>query len=238
MTLGPHFQHRRMVLAGHLAAGPGPQRRDRRGQGIVRVVLIGIASLQQPHPGRQLRLHVQDPLTGGDELLGQQVAQPGSAFDRPGPLWPRRRPLRELPGLRSRGADPDLAQRLFCRADHHRCVRALVRVHADHHCHHQYPPVRHHQERRTWRACLITDLLSLAPLLSHATARPGRLAPRYKARPGQYRHGRQAVREPARQTSRTLRHNPKRPQEQLGGYLRGHTKSRVTLRPDLGRPSS
>ena len=42
------------------------------------------------------------------------------------------------------------------------------------------------REWRTWRACLIPDLLALAPLLSHATARPGRLAPRYKARPGQY----------------------------------------------------
>ena len=43
------------------------------------------------------------------------------------------------------------------------------------------------REWRTWRACLITDLLALAPLSSHATARPDRLAPRSKARPGQYR---------------------------------------------------
>jgi hypothetical protein len=39
------------------------------------------------------------------------------------------------------------------------------------------------REWRTWRACLITDLLALAPLSSHATARTGRLAPRSKARP-------------------------------------------------------
>jgi hypothetical protein len=70
VTLGPHLQHRRVVLGGHLAAGPGPQRRDRHVQGIVRVVLIRVASLQQPHPRRQLRLHIQDPLTGGDKLLG------------------------------------------------------------------------------------------------------------------------------------------------------------------------
>src|SRR5208282_137655 len=36
---------------------------------------------------------------------------------------------------------------------------------------------------RTWRACLIPDLLALAPLSSHATARTDRLAPRSKARP-------------------------------------------------------
>ena len=39
----------------------------------------------------------------------------------------------------------------------------------------------HRTERGPWRACLIT-VLALAPLSSHTTARPGRLAPRYKAR--------------------------------------------------------
>ena len=38
--------------------------------------------LQQPHPGRQLGLHIQHPLTGGDELLGEQVAQAAGALDR------------------------------------------------------------------------------------------------------------------------------------------------------------
>jgi hypothetical protein len=154
VTLSPHLQHCRVVLGGHLAAGPGPQRRDRHGQGIVRVVFIRVASLQQPHPRCQLRLNVQDPLAGGDELLGKQAAQPGSAPGRPGPLRPRRRPLRQLPGLRSRCADPDLARRLFRRADHHGRVRGLMRVHADHHCCHGTLQVVR-REWRTWRACLI-----------------------------------------------------------------------------------
>ena len=94
VPLGPYLQHRRVVLGGYLAAGPGPQRRDRHGQGIVRVVLVRVPGLQQPHPRGQLRLDVQDPLTGGDELLGQQAAQPGSTLDRPGPLRPCRRPFR------------------------------------------------------------------------------------------------------------------------------------------------
>ena len=228
MPLSPHLQYRPVVIGDHLAADPGPQRRDRYRQGIVGVVLVRVPGLQQPHPGRQLGLHIQHPLTGGGELLGEQAPQASGAPGRPGPLRPRRRPPDELPRLASGGSDPELAQRFFCRADHHRRVRALVRVHADHHCRHRYAPSRHHREWRTWRACLITDLLSLAPLLSHATARPGRLAPRYKARPGQCRHGRQAVREPARRTSRTLRHNPKRPQEQLGGSACSprHRKSR------------
>src|SRR5205814_7980785 len=46
-----------------------------------------------------------------------------------------------------------------------------------------HAPSRSSGEGRTWRACLIPDLLALVPLSSHATARPGRLAPRSKARP-------------------------------------------------------
>src|SRR5260370_444873 len=37
--------------------------------------------------------------------------------------------------------------------------------------------------RDPWRACLISDRSAVAPLSSHATARPDRLAHRYKARP-------------------------------------------------------
>jgi hypothetical protein len=48
------------------------------------------------------------------------------------------------------------------------------------------PPSAHSRpfapNRKPRRACLIT-VLALAPLSSHATARPGRLAPRYQARP-------------------------------------------------------
>ena len=37
---------------------------------------------------RQRRGHVDDVLTGLEELLGQQLAQPPSGLDRPGPLVP------------------------------------------------------------------------------------------------------------------------------------------------------
>ncbi len=137
MPLGPDLQHRPVVISGHRAAGPGPQRRDRDGQRVVRVVLVRVAGLQQPDPGRQLRLHVQHPLADGDELLGQQVTEPGSALHGPGPVRPRGRPRDQLLRLAKRCADPDLAQRLLARADHHRGVRPFMRVHADHHCRHQ-----------------------------------------------------------------------------------------------------
>jgi hypothetical protein len=58
---------------------------------------------------------------------------------------------------------------------------------------------------------------SLAPLLSHATARPGRLAPRYRARPGQYkpRSAGGSGASPSDLTNATAQ--PQRPQKQLGG---------------------
>jgi hypothetical protein len=84
-------------------------------------------------------------------------------------------------------------------------VRALVRVHTYHHCCHM--PRSRTSLLRGRDVAGMPNSRSLAPLSSHATARPGRLAPRYRARPGQYNPGRQAVREPARRTSRTLRHN-------------------------------
>jgi hypothetical protein len=74
VPLGPHLQHHRVVIGGHLPDSPGAQRRDRHRQGVVRVVLVRVASLQRPHPGHQLRLHVQHPLARRDQLLGQQPA--------------------------------------------------------------------------------------------------------------------------------------------------------------------
>jgi hypothetical protein len=135
MALGPHLQHDGVAIDGHLLAALGPQRRHRHRPGIVRVGLVRVAGLQQPDPGSQLGLHIQHPLAGGDQLLGQQPAQPAGAFHRPGPLRPGLRPGNQLPGLVRAGPHPQLAQRLLGRADRHRGVRALMRVDPDHHCH-------------------------------------------------------------------------------------------------------
>jgi hypothetical protein len=123
--------------------GPTPKtsvRVVREALTAVRVVLVRIAGLQQPDPGGQLGLGVQDPLPGCDELLGEQMAQAGGAFHRPGPLRPRRRPADQLQSLNSRSADPQPAPRLLRRIDDHRRMRALVRVHPDNHGRHQHAP--------------------------------------------------------------------------------------------------
>src|SRR5262249_3024736 len=63
MPLRPHLQHHGVVLRDHRPRGRGAQRRDRYRERVVRVILAGVPGLQQPHPGGQLRRHIQHPLT-------------------------------------------------------------------------------------------------------------------------------------------------------------------------------
>ena len=140
MPLRPDLQHHGVVVGEHGALTLGAQCRHRDGQGIIGVALAGVLGVQQPHPGGQLGLHIQHPLPGGNQLLGQQAAQPGSALYRPNPVRPGGRPRDQLPGLRRAGTDPHLAQRLLGRGNCDRGVRALMRVDPDHHCHSAHPP--------------------------------------------------------------------------------------------------
>jgi hypothetical protein len=62
------------------------------GRPIITIVLVDVSRRKQPHPGGQLGRHIQHPLTRGGQLLGQQMAHPARAFDRPGALQPGLRP--------------------------------------------------------------------------------------------------------------------------------------------------
>jgi hypothetical protein len=135
-ALGPGLQHRRVVVGPGLADAGRAQRRHRDGPGVVGVVLVHVPGGEQPDPRAQLGLHVEDPLAGGQELLGQQVPQAAGAFHGPGPLRPGRGPCQQPPGLHGTGGHPQLAQRLLGPADRHCRVRGFVRVHPDHNsCH-------------------------------------------------------------------------------------------------------
>jgi len=114
VALGPHLEHRRLVIGLHSARGRRAQRRDR--PGIIGVILIRATGRQQPHPGAELRRHIDHPFARCDQLLGQQVAQTAGALDRPGAFRPGRRPFQQLPRLPRRRRHPQLAQRLPGRA--------------------------------------------------------------------------------------------------------------------------
>ena len=127
VPFGPHLQHGGVVTGDHLPPGRGPQRRHRHRQGIAGVALAGVPGLQQPHPGGQLGLRIEHPLTRGGQLLREEIAEPAGALHRPGPLRPGLRPGDQLPGLGRAGPDPQPAQPLPGRADRHRGARALTR---------------------------------------------------------------------------------------------------------------
>jgi len=139
VPLGPDLQHRRVIIGPGLPDPGRAQRCDGHRPGIVGVVLIRVTSCQQPDPRAQLGRHIQHPLTGRQQLLGQQVAQPAGALNGPGPLRPGRGPGQQPLRLGGAGTDLQLTQRLLRRADRHRRVRGLVRVDPDHHCRHERP---------------------------------------------------------------------------------------------------
>jgi hypothetical protein len=138
----------------------------------LRSLLSVLARGQQRYPGRQLDLHVQDPLARPDQLLGHHVAQPARALHRPHPLPIRRRPNQQPPDLAGAGAHSQLAQFGLGVVDRHRSVRPLMRVNPDHHGHQH--PLGYQPDGQPRQARLISDRSALAPLSSHTTARPSR----------------------------------------------------------------
>ena len=201
VAAGPDPQHGRVVIGGHLMAGGRAQRGHGDRAGVILVVLVRRPARQQPDPGAELGLHVEDLLAGRDELLGQHVAQAARALDRPGPVRPAGGPFQQPDGLPGRGPYRQLAQRHLGRVDRYRRVRRLVRVHSDHHRCHQQPfrwlvQVTGSNKGMTEprRACLISGRQAVGPFSSHATAGPGGWPLVIKPDP---RKGRQSHREPA-----------------------------------------
>jgi hypothetical protein len=69
-------QHRSVIDTDDVPKSGVAQRDDRRCPGVVRVGLVGAAGVEQPDPGRQCRGDIEHGLAGGDQLLGEQRAEP------------------------------------------------------------------------------------------------------------------------------------------------------------------
>ena len=67
----------------------------------------------------------------GDELLGEELAEPVSGLDRPGPVIERRRPRQQPHRLTAIRGELELGERLFVLVDGHRGVGRLVRIDPD-----------------------------------------------------------------------------------------------------------
>jgi hypothetical protein len=135
VALGQQAQDLGMVGGKNLAQPRRSQRGDRDGKRVVRVVLVRPPGAQDTDPRGQGRGYVQDGLAGGDELLGQQVAESAGGLDGPSTRVERLSPCDELVGLSAAGAHLLAGQLLLAAADRNGCVGRLVRVDTDDHCH-------------------------------------------------------------------------------------------------------
>jgi hypothetical protein len=90
---------------------------------------------------RRLGWHIDHYLTGGDELLRQEMPEPGGGFDRPHPAVTIHRlcPVDELCCLVLVCSDRDLTNHDLRTVDSDRCVGRLVRVDTNRRDHHQPP---------------------------------------------------------------------------------------------------
>jgi hypothetical protein len=98
------------------------QRDDRRGTGVVRVGLVGATRVQQPHPRRQCRWHIDDTLARRDELLCQQRTQTPGSFDRPRARLERCRESQQPVALPTIRGHAQLADQVLGVVEHRRGV--------------------------------------------------------------------------------------------------------------------
>lgn len=110
VAAGQQSQHRAVIITTHQAQPAVTQPRDRGRQRVVAVVLGRLGRSEQTHSCRQRGRHIDDVLTRGEQLLGQQLAQPIGGLHRPHALVSQRRCPRQQP-LRLRAIRCDLKTR-------------------------------------------------------------------------------------------------------------------------------
>ena len=175
VALGPHLQHAGVAIGdrppgGPWTAAPPPPPTGRRSG----------RSCSCPRPAssrtraRQLGLHIQHPLAGGDQLLGQQVPQargrpppPRSAPARPAPRQPASRPGPGRPGPAAYPAAPRP------RRPPPRCASPYAGRSRSLQLPSVHLPILHQRLDGPWRACLIPGPALGARRLFRATPRQG-----------------------------------------------------------------
>ena len=127
-AVGEQPEHPGVILRSHPTQGGGALGHPRHGLGVDPVGLPPMASVELASPCGQRGGDVEDDLAGGDELLGEQVAQPVGALDRPDPLGPPLGPSAKPSTCAPVDLDPKLGEDLPGLIEGHGGVRRLVGI--------------------------------------------------------------------------------------------------------------
>ena len=122
VSASPDLDHRGLILDGDCSDIGRTQRGDRHRTGVVRIVLVRLAGVEQTHPRSELGLHVQDAFTGGEQLLSKQMPQTAGTLDRPTAIGPASSPLQQPVDLTDRRPHPELAELRLARIQRERRV--------------------------------------------------------------------------------------------------------------------
>ena len=136
VTLRPHLHHLGVILGAHLRHRRRAQRRDGHRTGVVGIVLVRRPRWPAAAPGRPASVARRRPARRRRRAAGPTDSRarrhPRSPTSAPRTVSPTDQPL-DLVGGRPH---PQLTEELLVGVEGHRRVRPLVRVDADHHCHH------------------------------------------------------------------------------------------------------
>jgi hypothetical protein len=133
LRFGQQAQHRDVILDPHHRQRRCPQRRDRHRPSVVGVVLVRASRAQQPRPRRQRRWHIDHQLTVSEQLLSEQIAEPGRRLDRPRALLEARCPPQQLIKLARSRAHHYFGELGLVPIDRAHRVECFVRIDPDHH---------------------------------------------------------------------------------------------------------
>jgi len=104
--VGQQPQHGQVLIDLQLPKPAGAQRDHDDGVRVVRVALAGVAGVEHPDAGGQLRRHVPYPLTVGEQPLRQRPAGAVGALHRPRPVRPLPAVPQHRPVAAALGAEP------------------------------------------------------------------------------------------------------------------------------------
>ena len=132
-AVGEHPQRLELTVLDHHPQAFGADRDDGDGVGVQGVGLAVVAGVEEPHPRRELRRHIDHLLAGGDESLGQWTAGAVGSLDRPEAVGPLLHITAHRGVTGVGGVEPTAAEELFVGVDDLDRHRHLVGIDPDDH---------------------------------------------------------------------------------------------------------